>query len=159
MSKRHNPYTGRSGQMAVVAELLHRGYNVAVPEVDRGDDLYVVHDATGKLSRVQVKSANAQGKKRLAGVFSISMAQLQTPRQPELHYVLALRHQRAWRHFLIIRRDELEELRTMEGIGHVIDDGRRLVMHISFTDEGVECNKISLSAYHENWKRWPEVKH
>ena len=45
--------------MAVMAEFLARGYNVAVPEVDRGDDLFVVRDDNGELSRIQVKSASA----------------------------------------------------------------------------------------------------
>lgn len=36
-------YTGKSGQLAVMAEFLIRGYNVAMPEVDEGDDVFVVH--------------------------------------------------------------------------------------------------------------------
>ena len=36
---RKSLYVGRSGQMAVMAEFLIRGYNVAVPEVDVGHDI------------------------------------------------------------------------------------------------------------------------
>ena len=36
---RRNLYIGKSGQMAVMAEYLARGYNVAIPEVDSGCDL------------------------------------------------------------------------------------------------------------------------
>lgn len=43
-----------------MAELVSRGYNVAVPEVDIGDDIFVVRDRDGQLSRVQVKTANAK---------------------------------------------------------------------------------------------------
>ena len=49
-----NLYVGRAGQMAVMAEFLVRGYNVAVPEVDVGDDIFVVKDNDGEYSRVQV---------------------------------------------------------------------------------------------------------
>ena len=35
-----------------MSEFLFRGYNVAVPEVDRGDDLFVVQDADGSLTMV-----------------------------------------------------------------------------------------------------------
>jgi hypothetical protein len=57
---RQHLYTGKSGQLAVMAELVSRGYNVAVPEVDIGDDIFVVRDRDGQLSRVQVKTANAK---------------------------------------------------------------------------------------------------
>ncbi len=36
-----------------------RGWNVAIPEVDRGDDIFVVKDDDGDMKRVQVKTANA----------------------------------------------------------------------------------------------------
>ena len=81
--------------MAVLAVLLNRGYNVAVPEVDRGDDLFVVHDETGRLFRIQVKSATGKGKRRVSGAFNISLNQLRTPRMPDLHYVLVLSSFRA----------------------------------------------------------------
>jgi hypothetical protein len=59
MPKKLNLYVGRAGQMAVMAEFLARGYNVAVPEVDIGDDIFVVKDDSGDYSRVQVKAAVA----------------------------------------------------------------------------------------------------
>ncbi len=46
--------------MAVMAEYLARGYNVAIPEVDIGDDIFVVRDEIGEFSRIQVKSATAR---------------------------------------------------------------------------------------------------
>lgn len=42
MPRRNHLYVGRAGQMAAMAEFLLRGYNVAVPEVDVGDDIFVV---------------------------------------------------------------------------------------------------------------------
>lgn len=42
MSRQHL-YTGKSGQLVVMAELVSRGYNVAVPEVDIGDELEAPH--------------------------------------------------------------------------------------------------------------------
>ena len=159
MSSKQNCYLGRSGQMAVMARLLHRGYNVAVPEVDRGDDLYVMHDEIGELTRVQVKSATARGVKRVSGAFNISRAQLERPHQPELFYVLALHDQGVWRDFLIIPRLELDWLRAAHGVGHLSDHGRRLLLYVSFSEEGVRCNNTSLTAYRENWSHWPDARH
>lgn len=56
---RRSLYTGRSGQLAVMAEFLFRGYNVAIPEVDVGDDIFVVKDSNGEYARIQVKTAIA----------------------------------------------------------------------------------------------------
>lgn len=41
MSQKQNLYVGRAGQMAVMAEFLLRGWNVALPEVDIGEDIFV----------------------------------------------------------------------------------------------------------------------
>ncbi len=43
-----------------MAELLWRGWNVALPEVDLGDDVFVVKDEDGEMFRVQVKTATAR---------------------------------------------------------------------------------------------------
>ncbi|HET6882698.1 MAG TPA: hypothetical protein VFI31_21195 [Pirellulales bacterium] len=159
MSSRQNPFTGRSGQMAVAAQFLKRGYNVAVPEVDRGDDLYVVDETSGELARVQVKASLARGKKMLAGAFNLSMAQLQRPHHPELYYVLAFYREGLWRDFLVIPRPDLYRLRTIENIGHITDGGRRLVLHVSLRRGEANCGKVSLSQYLEEWSRWPEIRH
>jgi hypothetical protein len=88
MSKKQNLYTGRSGQFAVMAEFLRRGYNVAIPEIDIGEDIFVVRDADGELSRIQVKAAIGKGRKIVSGTFNVPMAQLRMPYEPELHYCL-----------------------------------------------------------------------
>jgi hypothetical protein len=53
-------YIGKAGQFAVMAELAFRGYNVAIPEIDVGDDVFVVNQGTGFLSRIQVKTATGR---------------------------------------------------------------------------------------------------
>ncbi|HEY4596805.1 MAG TPA: hypothetical protein VIJ02_10420, partial [Thermoanaerobaculia bacterium] len=59
-----------------MAEFLLRGWNVALPEVDVGEDIFVIRDADGDLSRIQVKGAIGKGKKTISGKFSLSLAQL-----------------------------------------------------------------------------------
>lgn len=53
-------YFGLAGQHAVMSELLARGYNVAHPEVDVGDDIISVRDEDDEFTLVQVKAANAK---------------------------------------------------------------------------------------------------
>ena len=56
-------YLGKAGQAYVMSQFLVRGWNVAVPEVDIGDDMFVVRDAVGDFSRIQVKTANIVNRK------------------------------------------------------------------------------------------------
>ena len=79
MPGKRNLYVGRAGQMAVMAEFLWRGWNVAVPEVDVGEDIFVVKDESGDLWRVQVKTATAQPQwQGYSAQFSIALEQLMT---------------------------------------------------------------------------------
>lgn len=55
-------YVGYAGQLDVMAELSMRGYNVAAPGVDIGDDVLVLNEDTGKIDRVQVKTARQHTK-------------------------------------------------------------------------------------------------
>ena len=55
MSKKFNQYLGKAGHLTVMSEFLMLGWNVAIPEVDIGDDIFVVQDDNGTLRRVQVQ--------------------------------------------------------------------------------------------------------
>ena len=52
-------HLGRAGQFAAMAEILARGWNVAIPEVDTGDDVFVAQDDGARLTRVQLKTLAA----------------------------------------------------------------------------------------------------
>ena len=85
MSKRGHLYTGRAGHLAVMAELLLRGWNTAIPEVDVGDDIFVVRDSDGNMHRVQVKTAVAKTlKSGHSAHFNLSLSQLSSSRQKRL---------------------------------------------------------------------------
>jgi hypothetical protein len=48
-------FTGRSAQLAVLAELLRLHCNAAIPEVDLGTDVFVFRDDREEVVRLQVK--------------------------------------------------------------------------------------------------------
>jgi hypothetical protein len=115
---RGSPYIGRAGQFAVMAEFLMRGWNVAVPEVDVGDDVFVVRDSDGDLSRIQVKTARARPTTAGYNVtFSVPTLQLETARTPELFYVVAVRSDARWSEFVVIPRAALYDLQETRSIG------------------------------------------
>lgn len=156
MSKRANLYTGKAGQMAAMSEFLIRGWNVGIPEVDVGDDIFVVRDSDGDFHRVQVKTANATGKRKLAAMYSFPLPQLRTPSQPELTYVMAVRYLEMWTDFIVMARRDLWTLHR-DGMGSVSND--RIVLRLSLTDKGIRCGDVDLSAYRNNWERFPVIEH
>lgn len=98
---------GKAGEFFAMSEFLLRGWNVAVPVVDVGDDVFVIDDNDKTTYRVQVKSATSDTGPY---VFKISRRQLRTPQQIELFYLLLIRETARWR-FLALRREQLMEIR------------------------------------------------
>lgn len=158
MSKRANLYTGRAGHLAVMAELLLRGWNTAIPEVDVGDDIFVVRDSDGNMHRVQVKTAMAKMlKSGHSAQFNLSHPQLSTPITPELIYVFATRLHDHWDAFVVIDRATLYEEHRLHEIGKERED--RLTLRLRFTSTSVTCGQRDLSQYRNNWTRFPIIEH
>lgn len=158
-TKRQNLYTGRSGQHAVMSVFLFRGYNAAIPEVDVGDDIFVVKDADGDLSRIQVKSAVAKGTHTRRGRFHVPLIQLGRQQTPDLHYVFAFYYLALWRTFVVISRPKLYELHTTQGIGRMSKNGDSVYFDVSVTDTETACNGVSLHAFRDQWGAWPAITH
>lgn len=105
-------FFGMSGQFAVLSQFLRRGYNVAIPVVDVGDDAIVIDDGAHELRRLQVKSGNP-GKATETSVdvqFRVSRRQLRDPEGAELYYMLMAWTWARWS-FVLISRQELFDLK------------------------------------------------
>lgn len=160
MTSRGGLYVGRAGQMAVMAEFLVRGYNVAIPEVDIGDDIFVVRDSDGDLTRIQVKTARGRSYRRGDGCsaqFSIGHTQLATPITPDLTYVLVVRWQARWSHFLVITRARLHELHETAGLGS--RSGGRVRIHTALRGATASASGTDLSDHLDDWSAWPVITH
>jgi PD-(D/E)XK endonuclease len=59
MTPKYSLYLGETGQASATSYFLARGWNVATPKVDVGDDLVVIEDDQGFFVRIQVKTAQA----------------------------------------------------------------------------------------------------
>jgi hypothetical protein len=148
-------YVGKAGQLAVMAEYLLRGYNVAMPEVDRGDDLFVVEDADGEMWRVQVKTAIAtQRDYGFSGRFVVPLSQLVKPRRPELHFVFALRRGDGWEFVPIPRKilkTEYEDYRAGSRAGDAV------LFYLAFHAGGLICSGRDWQRFRGNWSLWPVI--
>jgi hypothetical protein len=158
MPTRQNLYVGRAGQLAVMAELLWRGWNTALPEVDVGDDVFVVKDDSGELSRVQVKTATARAQKGgYSATFKVALRQLRRPRTPDLAYVFAIRGASGWEPFVVIGRDVLLEEHEARGIGSVSQGS--VVFRFVLSAGRLTCSGRDFTQYRDDWTRWPVLSH
>jgi len=108
MTKKFNQYLGKAGHLAVMSEFLMLGWNVAIPEVDIGDDIFVVQDDNGTLRRVQVKTSTATThKNNFSGQFNVSLKNLRNITNILVHYIFIIRLNNHWSKLLIIRQDFL----------------------------------------------------
>lgn len=159
MSKKQNLYVGRSGQMAVMSEFLLRGWNVALPEVDVGDDVFVVHDVKGDFFRIQVKAAMGRAQKSgYYAQFSVGQKQLLELRTPELFFIFVTRLENRWDAFVILRQSDLRREHEAHGIGSLNKNGY-ITFRFTFRDGKATAGKRDLSAYLGDWTRWPEITH
>lgn len=144
--------------MAVMAELLWRGWNVAVPEVDVGEDVLVVKDETGDLWRVQVKTATAKPQEGgYSAQFHVDADQLKSPRTPDLVYIFAVRSLSGWEPFTLIERGTLQEEHRLYGVGSASRDG--VVFRFVSRGSVLVCSGRDFSAFQNDWSRWPVIVH
>jgi hypothetical protein len=154
-------FFGRSGQLAVMAELLHRHINVAIPEVDVGDDIFVVKGSDETVTRVQVKAATAQEQRNgYEARFNVPLAQLSVRDSPPLVYIFPIRSGKRWSEFLIIRRATLFARRS-EGAGtRVVDTNGKaqIQFRIVFRPTTALCGPgqaVDFQRYRDAWEPWP----
>lgn len=157
MKKNYHLYLGKAGHLTVMSEFLTRGWNVAIPEVDIGDDIFVVQDDNGTLRRVQVKtSTSTERQSSFSGQFNVPINQLQNIASIPVHYVFVVRHNEQWTLPVVIRQDFLLDHFQSSKIGSVHDGN--LNLYFSYTTDKVECSGIDLSKYISDFTDFPLIE-
>lgn len=141
-----------------------RGFNVAIPEVDIGDDLFVVNDQSGNYRRIQVKTVTAAPRTRTASPdysarFQVPLAQLRQVFTPDLVYVFAVRLPSGWGPFLVIPRDTLLSLYATAGMGSrsKAAKGDRVGFYVSYDPVSVRCAGQSLAPFVNRFENLPDT--
>jgi hypothetical protein len=151
-------YLGKAGQFAVMSLFLVRGWNVAVPEVDIGDDIFVVRDENGEFVRVQVKtSTGIKRQKGISAQFSVPIEQLKREYLPELSYCFMVWYDEHWQLPIVIAREVLANMYKSSSIGTVANN--KLVLYFSFQDGKIKCSGIDLSRYLNDFSQFPTIPH
>jgi hypothetical protein len=157
MKKNYHLYLGKAGHLTVMSEFLLRGWNVAIPEIDIGDDIFVVQDESGTLRRVQVKTSTSTNRRNnFSGRFKIPLRQLRNLVEVQVHYAFIVRYSDSWTKPIIIRQDDLLSLFETHKIGSV--HGEMLNLYFSYFDDKVECSKIDLTRYIADFTDFPIIE-
>lgn len=169
-------FTGGSGQMAVIGELLHRRCNAAIPHIDVGTDVFAFQDAREDVARIQVKTATGTWYKKRNGYsakFEVPMAQLARTDAPPLFYAFAVRLGNGWGNFIVISRTKLKALWN-DGCGSENGKSGALELHIQFrpseklvgggvsannqSNMHARCGKFNLTEFENAWEDLPPLK-
>lgn len=153
-------YTGKAGQFAVMAELARRGYNVSIPEIDRGDDVFVLNDTTGHVDRIQVKTSTGKLLARQAGAcrcqFSVRTEHVNNAGRGGTHYAFVCAFRGSWR-FLVMERGVLAHL-IRNGLG-TETIGTHMISIVFFSRTSAASSTRpgaqNLDHYAGNWDAWP----
>jgi hypothetical protein len=153
-------HLGMAGHYAAMSEFLYRGYNVAVPAVDIGDDAYVVEDQLGTMWRLQVKTSESPDAH--VGTYQLSRRQLREIKANELFFMFSIRWLGHWR-FILIRRDKLADLRDSfeqadrsgkrgrPPIAHADARTDGLILRIEWSDTDAIGWGVSFAQYLDQW--------
>ena len=156
-SKHTSLYFGKAGEFYVMSEFLLRGLNVAVPEVDTGDDIFVIY-GTNSIYPVQVKSANISGSHAaFSAQFNLSRIQLLQVRSPELFYAFAIRSANDWIHLFVLSRDLLESwYRTNTQRSSTASQHLTLTFVKTERETGVWCLGNNMELFDKNFGAFAE---
>jgi hypothetical protein len=158
MTAKYSLYLGEAGQAAASSYFLARGWNVATPRVDIGDDLLVIEDMQGFFKRIQIKTAQTiEGKESFGVRFKLSLKQLQNRYNPELYYMFMVYRENDWHHKVIIPREALLKHHLKNNIGSLV--GENLIVYFSFQNKKVVCSKIDISEFYNNFDDFPIIQH
>lgn len=151
-------HIGTAGQLAVMSELAVRGYNVAIPQIDIGDDIFVVNDQAGGLWRIQVKTSNAKHQKTSrAYSFRTRETAITVAANPDLYFIFVMREPERWR-FLVMTRAVLQSYTQNHNVGTLSPNGMYRNISITLHDDGrATCAGNDLRSFLEDWSHWPVV--
>lgn len=133
-------------------------WNVAIPEVDIGDDIFVVQDDNGTLRRVQVKtSASTSRKSSFSAQFNVLVKNLRNITNILEHYIFVVRHNDEWSKPVVIRQNYLLDYFESNNGGSEVNGN--ITFYFSYTNGKVECSGQDFTKYVSNFTDFPKIPH
>lgn len=157
--------TGTAGQLAVAAVFARRGYNVAIPMIDEGEDLLVRNDHTSKIWSVQVKTATPGVRTTTHQKYQFGLKRTQLRDGPgHLWYALVWPSidPSGWGYF-IMRRDTLERYHRTRGAGSHNASTGKITLNLSVPLDPsshhhmLSKTLINVDRWIDNFAQWPDI--
>lgn len=149
-----------------MGELALRGYNVALPEIDIGDDIFAVNDASGAMYRIQVKTAIAKRQNTgYRGQFRVRESSATTPLTPDLSFVFAFRlsahagQPERW-DYVVMARSVFNNYVLLGQLGSRSTTGgvNWLTVGMTLKDSGPIVSGTTVLTHHRcDWATWPII--
>jgi hypothetical protein len=147
-----------------MAELCRRGDNVSIPEIDIGDDIFVLDNEKGSSWRIQVKTASGVKQKkgnRFRCQFNIDAKHVSNQAGGGTHYVLVGSCDENWL-FIVIEKAVLRDRVKNQKWGSPTAD--RYVLSCVFENNNgnwscktsTDKNGEELDSFLSDWKAWPK---
>ncbi len=138
-----------------MSEFLIRGWNVAIPEVDIGDDIFVVQDDEGALRRVQVKTSTATTRQNgFSAQFKLPLSQLFKfkPASPTYYFFL-LRFDDGWSKPIVIKQKTLFDYVQSGKLGQ--PQNETLMLYLAFANDKVQCAGMDFTQHLMDFTDFP----
>jgi len=158
VTKKFNQYLGKAGHLYIMSEFLMLGWNAAIPEVDIGDDIFVVQDNNGTLRRVQVKTSNFKKRKATySGQFSASVKNLRNITSSFVYYTFIVRQNDEWSKPVVIRQDFLLDHFENNYVGTGYKGN--ITFYFSYSKGKVTCSGQDFTKYIRDFTDFPFISH
>jgi hypothetical protein len=143
-------YVGKGAENLVVAELLFRGFNAQILQVDEGIDIVATNLKKNELYLIQVKYTYFKEDINSRSI-AITVSSFEKNKKANVYYIFVLEHENQKRDFLII---------PLQLIDHLIKNGsisspttsKKINLNISYSDEEtVIIGGTDMSRYLNAW--------
>ena len=143
-------YSGKGAENLVVAELLFRGFNAQILQVDEGIDVFATNAKKNELYLIQVKHRHFEDGETNKSI-AITVSSFEKNKKANVYYIFVLDRKNKGRDFLIIPFHMLDHL-IKNGAISTIATSKKINLSITYKgEENVNIGSDDMSRYLNAW--------
>lgn len=143
-------YSGKAAENLVVAELLFRGFNAQILQVDEGIDVFATNIKKNELYLIQVKHTYYDNITKSRPV-SITVSSFEKNKKSNVYYILVLERDIDKRDFLILPFIKVDELIENGSISKNENSTKMLITVVHNGEDDALIGKTDVSRYLNAW--------
>lgn len=143
-------YSGRGAENLVVAELLFRGFNAQILQVDEGIDVFATNSKKNELYLIQVKYTYFK-EGTVSRSIALTVSSFEKNKKGNVFYVFVLERENKGRDFLIIPFHMLDHL-IKNGSTNSSATSKKINLNLTYKgEENVSIGSTDMSRYLNAW--------